>query len=315
MLAKLRTKWGIQVSGKLKKIWHILTDRDKRFAVLAYHGFYKRMDDETYLKRLFKIRTGYNLNLDNPKTFNEKLQWLKLNDRNPLYTQLVDKYAVKEYVANLLGNEYIIPTYGVWEKFDDIDFSQLPNQFVLKCTHDSGGIVICKDKSKLDIQKAKKILDKALKTDFYLMGREWPYKNVKRRIIAEKYMGELSGDSLTDYKLMCFNGKVKCTFTCTDRNVPGGLKVTFFDNSWKKLPIERHYPSDSKKIEKPQQFEQMKSMAEILAKDIPFVRIDFYEVQGKVFFGEMTFYPGAGFEEFSKIEYDIELGNMIQLNR
>lgn len=304
---------GTAILKKLGRIPQVLFNKDERFVVLSHHGFCRDIPDEEYLKRLFRIRLGYELNLENPRTFNEKLQWLKLYDRKPLYTELVDKAAAKEYVAARLGEECIIPTYGVWDSFEEIDFSKLPDRFVLKCTHDSGGVVICTDKSKFDCAKARKVLNKGLKTDFYLLAREWPYKNVKRRIIAEKYIGDSSEASMLDYKLMCFNGQVKCSFTCTNRNSTGGLNVTFFDNDWNKLPIERHYPADPTEIKKPETFEQMKQMAQVLAQCAPFMRVDFYEVDGKVYFGEMTLYPGAGFEEFSDMKYDIQLGDLIQL--
>jgi len=257
---------------------------------------------------------GKALNLDNPQTFNEKLQWLKLHDHNPLYTTLVDKYEVKQYIKEKLGEEYVIPIIGgPWTSVDDINFNELPNQFVLKCTHDSGGIVICRDKTKLDVEAAKKKLKKALKTKFYYGSREWPYKNVKPRIIAEKYMENESTDELIDYKLMCFNAKVKAIFTCSERFSDGGMKVTFFDTDWKKLPFERHYPVSSVDIEKPKTYEEMIKIAEKLSTNMSFVRIDFYEIQNKIYFGEFTFYPGSGFEEFNPEIWDLKLGNWIML--
>ena len=231
---------------------------------------------------------------------------------------MVDKYEAKKYVANIIGDQYIIPTIGVWNNFDEIEFDSLPLQFVLKTTHDSGGVVVVKDKRKLDIDSARSKIEKSLRRNYYYsLGREWPYKNVKPRIIAEKYMSDESGISqdsgeLTDYKLMCFNGKVRCTFTCTDR-FNGGLKVTFFDNDWNVLPFERHYPKSDKPIARPRQFEKMKELAEKLSKDIPFVRTDFYEVGDDIYFGELTFFPGSGFEEFNPESWDYELGSWIRL--
>lgn len=272
-----------------------------------------KLKDKTYLKLQYKNRMGKELSLEKPQTFNEKLQWLKLYDRNPEYTKMVDKYEVKKYVANIIGEEYVIPTLGVYDKFEDINFETLPNQFVIKCTHDSGGLVICKDKMKLEINEARKKINKSLKRNYYYWGREWPYKNVKPRIIIEKYMEDEINKELVDYKFMCFNGKVKCVFTCTDRFEKDGLKVTFFDRNWKKMPFERHYPSSNKNIKKPKNHELMLELAEKLSKGIPFVRVDFYEINEKVYFGELTFYPGAGFEEFYPEQWDLKLGKMLEL--
>ena len=183
--------------------------------------------DRLYLKWLFRLKMGKKLDLDNPRTFSEKLQWLKLYNRKPEYTQMVDKYEAKRYVAGIIGEEYIIPTLGVWDRVEDINFDQLPNQFVLKCTHDSGGIVICSDKSKLDINAAKKKLKRSLTRDFYAQNREWPYKNVKRRIIGEEYMVDESGYELKDYKWFCYNGEPKALFIATDRGLEG--EETKFD--------------------------------------------------------------------------------------
>lgn len=274
---------------------------------------------EYVLKRMFKKNVGYPLNLDNPKTFNEKLQWLKLHDHNPLYTTMVDKYAVKKYIADMIGKQHVIPTLGVWEHFDEIDFDKLPNQFVLKCTHDSGGVVIVSDKSQMDKVAVKKKLENRLKHNYYYHCYEWPYKDVPPRIIAEKFMvdeknQDVGADDITDYKFMCFNGKVRCTFTCTDRRSDDGLKVTFFDNDWNQMPFTRHYPAaEVGSIPKPVNFELMKELAEKLADGIVFVRVDFYEINNKVYFGELTFYPGSGMEEFCPEKYDRLLGDWITL--
>lgn len=269
------------------------------------------LDDLEFISRQFEYRMGYRPNLDFPKTFNEKIQWLKLHDRNPQYTQLVDKYEVKKYISDKVGDEYIVPTLGIYDSFDEIDFTKLPKQFVLKCTHDSGSVVICKNKAEFDINSAKEILEKKLKRNYYWVGREWPYKNVKRKIIVEKYM-TLSADMI-DYKFMCFNGIPKIIFTCTERFEGEGLKVTFFDLNWNKLEFERHYPSSRKKINRPQNFELMIKIARELSKGIPFVRVDFYEIERKVYFGELTFYPGGGMEEFEPKEWDRILGDWIGL--
>lgn len=287
-------------------------DREKRFLYTAklFH-YYPQMNDERYLQKRWRARFGVNLNLDNPQTFNEKLQWLKLHDRNPLYTVMVDKYAVKQYVSNIIGEQYIIPTLGVWESFDDIDFAQLPDQFVLKCTHDSHGIVICRDKSCLNLKNARNRITKSLKRNYFYAGREWPYKNVPRKVLAEKYMVENGKKDLFDYKLMCFNGEVKCCFVCSDRFSSKGLRVTFFDREWNVLPFERHYPKAEYEIPCPRTYKRMIELAEKLSQGIPFIRVDFYEINGQIYFGELTFFPGSGYEEFTPEKWDYILGEWI----
>ena len=296
----------------MSKLYNFFTDKRLRFSYLTAMGLTRWMSDEQFLKKEYFLQMGKPLNLNDPKTFNEKLQWLKIHNRKPEYTTMVDKYAVKQYVADRIGEQYIIPTLGVWEHFDDIDFDNLPKQFVLKCTHDSGGIVICRDKSKLDKKTAKKKLEYYLKRKYYYIHREWPYKNVKPRIIAEKYMTNGDGEDLNDYKLMCFNGKVKTTFVCSDRFSKDGLKVTFYDTDWRRMPFERHYPASKTEIDKPQTYEEMVILAEKLAFGIPFVRVDFYEINGNIYFGELTFFPGSGYEEFTPEEGDNTLGNWIK---
>lgn len=275
---------------------------------LRYHTLY---DNKEYLAERFKKRTGYQLNFENPQTFNEKLQWLKLYDHNPDYTKMVDKQAVKKYVADKIGEEYIIPSLGVWDKFEDIDFLKLPKQFVLKCTHDCGSIILVEDRDKLNYEMAKTKLNAALSANYYWKGREWPYKNVKRRIVAEPYME--SPEYMIDYKFLCFQGKAKMIFTCTERFEKDGLKVTFFDLDWRKQNFERHYPMSTKKIVRPKNLELMIKLAEQLSSGIPFVRVDFYEIKEKVYFGEMTFFPGGGMEEFRPEEWDFILGKWIEL--
>ena len=226
---------------------------------------------------------------------------------------MVDKYEAKKYVADIIGEEYIIPTLGVWNNVEDIEFESLPNQFVLKCTHDSGGVIICKDKKNFNIENAKKKLKDSLKQNFYYKGREWPYKNVKPRIIAEKFMYDENTEDLNDYKFMCFNGQVKCSFTCTERRSSSGLKVTFFDKEWHKMPFERHYPSSNKEIKKPINYDLMLRISEKLSQDMDFVRVDLYEINGKVYFGELTFFPGCGMEEFIPDKWDNILGSWLAL--
>lgn len=298
---------------KLRMLTKALYDEHARFLVLNKLGLNNRLSDENYLKKFFKLQLGKELNIDQPITFNEKLQWLKLYDRKPEYTIMVDKYAVKKYVADIIGEEYIIPTLGVWNHFDEIDFDMLPKQFVLKCTHDSGGLVICKDKSTLDFRAAKQKIEKSLKHNYYWIGREWPYKNVEPKIIAETYMEDNKIHELIDYKFMCFKGEVKCSFTCSERFSKDGLKVTFFDKDWKVMSFERHYHSSKNPPKKPMNYQKMIYFSERLSKGIPFVRVDFYEINSKLYFGELTFYPGGGFEEFTPEEWDYKLGSWLKL--
>ncbi len=272
-----------------------------------------RLPDDLYLKIFYKKKIGKKLNLKNPQTFNEKMQWLKLNDRKEIYTTMVDKYDVKKYVANIIGEEYIIPTIGVYDNFDNINFDELPNKFVIKCTHDSGGVVVCKDKSTFNIEIARKKINDCLKNNFYYLGREWPYKNVKPRIIIEKFLEDEKNEDLIDYKIMCFNGKAQCSFLCLNRRSKEGLNVDFYDLNWNKMPFERHYKQSNIVMEKPENYDLMIELAEKLAKNIPFVRVDFYDIKGKVYFGELTFYPGSGMEEFNPEEWDKKLGDLLVL--
>ncbi len=288
----------------------LMGNKDLRVYYLSKLGFFNSMPDEEYLSLVFKTKLGYDLDLHNPTTFNEKLQWLKLYDRNPRYTNLVDKFEAKVEVKGIIGEEYIVKNLGVWNSFDEIDFDQLPNSFVLKCTHDSGGVYVVKDKSLIDFRSIRKKIMKSLSKNYYYWSREWPYKDVRPRIIAEEFMGE----NIFDYKLMCFNGNVKCSFVCSDRNSKESLKVTFYDREWNRMPFERHYQSSKTDISCPENYEKMVELAEKLASGIPFVRVDFYEINGKVYFGEMTFFPGSGWEDFSDYEWDKKLGSWIDLN-
>ncbi|MBQ4528070.1 MAG: glycosyl transferase [Clostridia bacterium] len=269
------------------------------------------LSDRQFLKLKYRVHMDKKLDLDNPKTYNEKLQWLKLNDRKPEYTTMVDKYAVREYIKDKIGEEYLIPLIGAWDSVEEIDFDSLPNEFVLKCNHDSGGLVICKDKTSLDIASAKKKLSKAMKRDFYKLSREWPYKNVKRKIIAEKFMVDESGTELKDYKFFCFDGKCEFMFIATDR--PHDTKFDFYDMDFNHLPFTQGHPNATKEIQKPKAFDEMKELAQKLSKGIKQVRIDFYEINGKVYFGEITFFHYSGFTPFEPEEWDYKFGELINL--
>lgn len=269
--------------------------------------------DEIYVRVEYFIVFGKRLRLKNPQTYSEKLQWLKLHEGDPIYTRMVDEAEAKKYVTEIIGEEYIIPTYGVWNHFDEIDFDKLPDQFVLKTTHDSGGVIICKDKKTLDKNAAKVKLEKSLKNDYYYTSKEWPYKNVVPRIIAEKYMEDESGE-LCDYKLFCFDGKMKALFIATDRFTSGEeTKFDFFDENFNHLPFTNGHPNATKPIKKPESFQQMKDLAEKLSQKIPHVRVDFYCTNGKIYFGELTFFHWGGFKRFEPEEWDFKFGEWFKL--
>ncbi|WP_445002566.1 ATP-grasp fold amidoligase family protein [Exiguobacterium alkaliphilum] len=293
-----------------KKIIEIIKNPTYLFLTLGHRGFFKWLSDEKYIKIAHRIKLGESLNLENPITYNEKLQWLKLYDRSPKYVDLVDKYEVREYIKNKIGEKYLIPLLGVWDSIEDIDFHQLPNQFVLKATHDSGGVVIC-DKANLSIKKVKKKLHKSLKHNFFWGQREWVYKDIKPRIVAEKYMIDRNTNELRDYKFFCFNGKVKALFIATDRGKD--TKFDFFDIQFNKLPFSQYYSNSNKIIDKPETYEKMIEIAEILAADIPHVRVDLYEINGEIYFGEMTFFHFSGWKKFRPKEFDKKFGEWLVL--
>ena len=279
----------------IRMLKQFVFDPKVRFGYLTRAGLYNHMSDEEYLSRKYQLYFGQKPNLQNPQTFNEKLQWLKLYNRKPEYTMMVDKYKVREYIAQELGEEYLIPLLGVWDDPDEIDFDALPDQFVLKCNHNSGlGMCICKDKSKLDIPKVKAELRKGLKQDYYLTGREWPYKDVPRKIIAEKYMVDASNcGELTDYKFFCFNGVPKFMYISNDNSE--NATTDFFDMEFNRLDMRMKDPNSNVIPPKPYLFNEMKAIAEKLSQGIPFVRVDLYVIGGSIYFGELTFFHNAGF--------------------
>lgn len=276
--------------------------------------FFRMIPDSVFLRIKYWSKLGKKLNLKNPQTFNEKLQWIKLHDRKDYYTVLVDKYEVKNYISSVIGNRYVIPTIGIYNRFDDIDFDELPRQFVIKCTHDSGGLVVCEDKEKLNIDSVRKKIEKSLSENFYYAGREWPYKNVRPRIIIEKYMIDDELDELRDYKFFCFNGKVE--FYKVDFNRFTKHQANYYDRNSRLLRFgEVVCPPDfKKKIIAPKNLNQMIDIAEKLSRDIPFVRVDLYDVNNRIFFGEMTFFPASGFGSFTPRKYDKIIGDLIDLD-
>ncbi len=285
--------------------------RLKRSLLFRFAPYIK--DDVIYIKWRWKAYMDYSLNLEDPKTFNEKLQWLKLHDRQPVYSKLVDKYEVKKCISDIIGEDHIIPTIGVYDRVEDINFDELPNQFVLKCTHDSGGIVICKDKSLLNREAAIKKLQHGLKKNYYYQNREWPYKNVTPRIIAEQYMNNV-GQELDDYKVHNFNGEPKVILVCSDRYKESGLAEDFYSCDWEHLDISRPGLRHSAEVQKkPAELDEMLELAKKLSAGIPFVRTDFYIINHQVYFGEMTFFPACGMKPFVPREWDYKFGSYITL--
>ncbi len=268
-----------------------------------------------YLKLLYWLRLGKKLNLKDPKRFTEKLNWLKVYDRRPEYSRLVDKYEVKKYVENKLGGAFLIPALGVWERFEDIDFDKLPNQFVLKCTHDSGGSAICKDKYTFDKNAVSEKLNKCLRQNYYWASREWPYKNVKPRIIAEPYVDSLGKPDSVEYKITCCNGEVKMITVCT--GIPHSKvrerQNDHFDKSWNQMPFYVAYKSTGKKIDKPGFMDEMVRLSEKLAEGLPAIRVDWYYIDGNIKFGELTFYTHAGFMVYNPDGWDYKMGEWLKL--
>lgn len=297
----------------LKKIERFITDPQARFDFLANKGFLKMMPDEKYLRKAYRLNMGRELNLEHPQTYTEKLQWLKLYDHRPEYSQMVDKYGVKRYVAEKIGEEYIIPLFGVWERAEDIDFDVLPQKFVLKTTHDSGGIVVCKDKNSLNIPEVRKQLNYFVSRDYYEIKREWPYKNVKPRIIAEKYMEDSHYQELRDYKFFTFGGEAKVLYIAQGRGKGEPTVADFFDMNFNHLPFTIDHDIAAVAPQRPEKFEEMKQLAAELSQGTPQLRVDFYEVDGKVYFGEMTFFHCSGLNPFHPEEWDRIFGDWVQL--
>lgn len=286
--------------SKLKQLFYLLA---------------KAIPDKEFIKLKYRKAFGRWPNLKNPQTFNEKLNWLKLYDHNPLYTKMVDKYEAKKYVASIIGEEYIIPTYGVWDKAEDIDFDSLPEKFVLKATHDSGRVIICKDKSTLDRRMAIDEMRKSLRRNFYAVTREWPYKHVKPRIIAEQLLEVSSDENLADYKVHNFNGVPKVILVCRNRFAETGLTEDIFDTGWTHIDVRRPGHPNSPTLEsKPDTLETMLKLSERLSKDFPFMRTDFYSIGEKVFFGEITLYPASGSAPFDPKNYDDIIGKWLDIS-
>ncbi|MDD3944760.1 MAG: ATP-grasp fold amidoligase family protein [Bacteroidales bacterium] len=300
--------------SKLSTGWYLLLNNSDEFKSALVENFRFFIPKKKYLELIFRYKMGYDLNLKNPRSFSEKLQWLKLYNRNPDYTHMVDKVAAKEYVAGKIGADYIIPTIAVYDNANQIEWNKLPEQFVLKCTHDSANIVICTDKSTLNRNEAIKQLNKGLKHSFYSCTKEWPYKNVPRKIICEKYMVDESNYELKDYKWFCFNGDPKALYVASDRNnKEEETKFDFFDADFNHLPIINGHPNSTKQILKPKSFEAMKIIASQLSQGIPHVRVDLYDINGNIYFGELTFFHWSGLMPFEPRSWDYQFGEWLSL--
>lgn len=301
---------------KLKKVIRLLKEPQQTLYKLLIRTS-KIWSDSLYLRLRFKHEMGYKLNLKDPRTFSEKLQWLKIHNRKPEYTTMVDKYGVKDYVASKIGEEHIIPTIGVWNRPEDIDWDSLPNQFVLKTTHGggSGGVVVCKDKSTFDKQQAISKLTNSLNSDIFWNYREWPYKNVHKRIIAEQYMTDGNSDDLSDYKFFCFDGEPKYCQVIRDRNTKE--TIDFYDLEWNHMPFVGLNPvarNGLAPVIKPMCLEKMIEICRKLSEGIPFLRIDLYVINGKEYFGEITFYPASGMGTFIPNEWNFKIGDLIKIH-
>lgn len=288
--------------------------RGLQYCIYKYPALTKHISDEVYLKFMYWVCIGKKLNLHDPKTFNEKLQWLKLYNRDPKYPAMVDKYAAKKIIADKIGEEYVVRNYAVWDTAEEISFDNLPNQFVIKCTHDCGGMVICSDKRKLNHEQARERIADALKTNYYYSGREWPYSKIKPRIIAEEYLEDKKTGELRDYKFFTFNGVPKMLFVASERqNKYSETKFDFFDMDYKHLDLINGHPNAEKSPEKPENFELMKELAAKLSAGIPHLRVDFYEVNGRVYVGELTLFHWSGFVPFEPESWDLMMGEWIDL--
>ena len=286
--------------------------KERRLRILK--TFRKWMSEEAYITSLYKLKVGRELDLANPRTYTEKIQWLKLYDRNPKYTMMQDKYLVREYVSKMIGDEYLIPLLGVWERVDDIDFNSLPNQFVLKCNHDCASVIICRDKTSFNVMVAKEKLNRCLKRDYSIAGGEWAYRDIKRRIIAEQYMHDNNEKTLNDYKFFCFSGKAKIVMITSGEAHTKERRLDFYDMDFNPLDIRRgEMLKSGQPINKPLGIDELIPLVEKIADGIPFVRVDFYLINGHPYFGEIAFYPSSGFAEFSPYEWEERIGSWIEL--
>ena len=304
-MSKIRTFFKLAKRDP-KHIWIIV---GQKFAASKISRLW---NDKSFLSFRFKCAFGYKMDFNNPKTFNEKMQWLKLYNRTSDKTIMVGKKTAKDYVRDICGDDYIIPTLGCWDSFDEIDFDTLPNQFVLKCTHDSGSVLICRDKASFNKEKAKKHFKKCLKRNMFWWGREWPYKNVKPQIIAEPFLLNGDSDFLQVYKFLCFNGIPRIIQTIQNDKQPNET-IDYFDTEWNLLDIKQNYPNSENPLTKPILLDKMVQIAKLLSKNQPFVRIDLYLIDNTIKFSEFTFFSDCGFAKFTPSDIDELLGSWIAL--
>ena len=300
--------------GDGERLYAYLRHPGKLFVWLAEHGWFRRMKDEAYLKRFYRARMGKELHLDPPVTMNEKIQWLKLHDRNPEHARLVDKIAVRAFVSERIGAEYLTELLGSWSNANEIDFSKLPERFVLKCTHNSGGVLVCKDKSRFDEKMARKALNRQLKRNYYAQGREWLYKDIPPRILCESFIGDAEGNLPDDYKFFCFDGVARAVCVCTNRSEKHA-DYFFFDREFSRFPVNdatANLPEDFV-FPKPARFEAMRALAEALSAGISHVRVDLYDTAAGVRFGEMTFFDQSGFADDYVGDGDRIMGEFLKL--
>ena len=299
--------------GYYKILKNLAQGKTGLFYLLGLKGFFKDMDNEKYLKLMYKSKFKKPLDLEHPKAYTAKLQWLKLHDQKDIYTTYADKAAVRKHIEDTIGLEYLVPLFAIYESVADIKWDALPERFVLKCTHGSGCNIICPDKSKLDIKVAKEKLEAWMKHSWYWFGREWAYKNIKPRIVCEHYLESKQGETPNDYKFLCFNGEPKLIQLHMHR-YKANYTMDYYDMNWEKTAISKRGTavSDIKAV-KPVNFDKMKELAHILAKDTYFSRIDFYNVDGKIYFGEITFFPTSGLSPFDNYEDDLLMGSYIKL--
>ena len=300
--------------SKIRTAMNLLVSNPRQFMLtILMSGKFRTIPDSIFLEMVYYLHFGEKLNLEKPRTYNEKMQWLKIHDRRPEYTKWVDKYLAKEYVAGVIGEEYIIPTLGKWDSFDEINFDELPDRFVLKCNHDSGSVVICKDKSTLDKKKAAKKLNRGLKRNLFWATREWPYKDIRPCIIAEKYIEDNSG-GLIDYKVYTFEGKSQYLMIVSDRfKGKDNIRKDFYDTSLNHLDIVMNCAKNDGKLPLSVDYKKLFELSEILAAGTHHLRVDFFVVNGKIYFGELTFFDASGFDYFEPKEWDAIFGEHIIL--
>lgn len=300
---------------KKKNIVKIMKNPSLIIKGLGSRGLLNWLSDDIYLKLIYKSALKKELNLKNPINYNERLQWLKINDRKTHYTKYVDKLEVRGLISNKIGEKYLIPLLGVYETVDDIDWEMLPEQFVLKCTHGSGTNIICSNKSNLNVNHSIKQLKKWMNKNWYWVGREWPYKNIKPKIICEKYMVENEGEELKDYRVFCFDGEPKFIAVDFEINNKEKTRRNLYDLEWNFLENEISYPRElGIDVKRPFQLENMVNISKFLSKDMAHVRIDFYSIGEEIYFGEMTFYHQLGLAKISPEEFSDKMGSWIPIN-